>query len=112
MNSTVIKKAKAYKVEIFIGGDLKTATRICQDYCNAFPLCVTIEPTNYIYTGGNCAGVRVGLINYARFPENEANIWFQATDLARHLKAGLNQGSFTVQDHETSMFFSDRDEDQ
>ncbi len=112
MNRRVIKTADAYKVEIFIGGDFDKASEICADYCNRIGLCVTIEPTTYIYRCGGCEGVRIGLINYARFPASNTGIWNIAYALAELLKDGLNQGSFTIQDHERSMFVSDRDEDQ
>lgn len=111
MNKLIHKSAKAYKVEVFIAGDLVKATEICQRFCDR-GLCVTIEPTNYVFTGGQEMGVRVGLINYARFPKDFGLVWDTAEELGFALKDGLGQGSFTIQDHECSSFFSTRDEDQ
>jgi hypothetical protein len=102
--------ADAYKVEIFIGGDYTSALDICQKFCDR-GLCVTVEPTMYVFKGGRCAGVRVGLINYARFDTNRANIWATANDLALDLLEGLGQGSFTVQDDKRTRFFTRRIED-
>jgi hypothetical protein len=113
MNKTTkMKVAHAYKVEIFIGGDLDQALATCEDYCTRIGLCVTVEPVTFTYRGGNCKGVRVGLINYARFPSTQAEIWAKAVTLADILKEDLKQGSYTVQDHAASMFISTRDEDQ
>lgn len=111
MNKLIIKSAAAYKAEVFIAGDLAKATEICQTFCER-GLCVTIEPTNYVFTGGQEMGVRVGLINYARFPKPWAEIWNTAIEIGHALKEGLDQGSFTVQDKDTSVFFSTRDVDQ
>lgn len=111
MNRLIERTAPAYKVEIFIAGDLVKATEICQTFCDR-GLCVTIEPTNYVFTGGQEMGVRVGLINYARFPKSRLEILDVAKELGFTLKEGLDQGSFTVQDDASSFFFSTRDCDQ
>ncbi len=112
MNREIRKETSAYKVEIFIGGDYKKAAYLCGLFCTSIGLCVTIEPTIYVYRGGACDGVRIGIINYARFPKPSSEIWFLACDLASLLKQYLDQGSYTVQDHEDSLFVSTRDEDQ
>lgn len=103
--------AKAYKVEIFIGGDYEKALDICEAYCTEVGLCVTVEPTMYVYRGGRCAGVRVGLINYARFPSDKVTIAAKGDELAELLLDGLNQGSYTIQDDQTSVFETRRKED-
>ncbi len=102
--------ADAYKVEIFIGGDYFAALNICEVFCER-GLCVTVEPTVYVFKGGRCEGVRVGLINYARFPSDPINIWATANELALDLMEGLGQGSFTVQDGQTTHFYTRRTED-
>lgn len=84
----VHKTAPAYKVEIFIGGDYFDAMNICEIFCER-GLCVTVEPTVYIFTGGRCNGVRVGLINYARFGASRDAIWATAWELALDLKEGF-----------------------
>ena len=112
MNRRIEKMADAYKVEIFIGGDYMLAVGLCADFCNREGLCVTVDKTVYVYTGGVCDGVKIGLINYARFPKSKDIIWRTACALAIQLKRGLGQGSYTVQDNMTSLFVTDRDEDQ
>ncbi len=112
MNRRIVKRTHAYKVEIFIGGDFDRALKMCENYCTGVGLCVTVEPTTYAYRGGYCEGVRIGLINYARFPTEPRLIWDKATVLAEYLKIYLDQGSYTIQDDEISEFVSTRDEDQ
>ncbi len=64
-----MKTAAAYSVNIFIAGDLAMIEQTCRNYClKAF--CVTVTPTNYIFTGGAEPGAIIGLINYARFPSD------------------------------------------
>ena len=110
-NRLITRTAASYQVSVFITGDLAKATEICQTFCDR-GLCVTVDQTNYVFTGGQEMGVRVGLINYARFPKEEEEIWATAVELGFALKEGLEQGSFTVQDPYESTFYSTRDCDQ
>lgn len=90
------EEVATYQATIFVAGDEAKARRICQDHCDLVGLCVTIEPTTYVYTGGVEAGVRVGLIHYPRFPTTFAAIFGQAEALAMKLLDGLNQGSLSI----------------
>lgn len=106
-----IMQTDAYKVEIFIGGDYNKAADICEAYCTDVGLCVTVDPTMYVYRGGRCLGVRIGLINYARFPREAWDVWCDAEVLADKLLDGLDQGSYTIQDRTKSVFYTRRPED-
>jgi hypothetical protein len=85
-----------YKANIYIGGDLADARRICRQHCNDVGLCVTLEPVEFVYTGGLETGVRVGLINYPRFPATQAAIFQTAEELALLLIEGLHQQSASI----------------
>lgn len=89
-------QCQTYVATIFIAGDYATAKQVCREFCYAVGLCVTVEPTAYIYTGGEEAGVRVGLINYPRFQAEPAAIRDRAFDLANHLREALCQRSWSV----------------
>lgn len=91
-----IVKSHPYQVKVFIGGDLELAKQACQKFCDEKGECVTVEPTDYIYTNGSTPGVRVGFINYARFPRSRRVIFDQALELARWLLLALDQESCTV----------------
>lgn len=93
-------------VSIFIAGDAARATRICRDHCDEVGQCVTVTPTTYVYTGGEEAGVIVGLINYPRFPSEPHEIWHKAETLALLLRDGLGQESFTIQAPDKTVWFS------
>jgi ferredoxin len=102
----------SYPISIFIAGDVQAAEMICRAHCNEVGLCVTVTPTNYIYTGGSQSGVIVGLINYPRFPTEPRVIWNKADELAKLLCAGLFQESCTIQAPDKTMWFSHRERDQ
>ena len=88
--------APTIRFDIFIAGDFARAKEICRAYCFEIGLCVTVEPVDYIYTGGEEAGVRVGLINYPRFPCDEFALRLKAGNLADLLMEGLHQHSYSV----------------
>jgi hypothetical protein len=96
----------SYPVSIFIAGDVQAAETICRAYCNDVGLCVTVTPTNYIYSGGSQSGVVVGLINYPRFPADPSQIWAKAETLGEWLRDGLYQESFTIQAPDKTVRFS------
>lgn len=85
-----------YTALIYVGGDLDDAKRICRAFCDEIGLCVTVEPVSYVFTDGGCEGVRVGLINYGRFPSEPHVIWLKAERLARLLIDGLSQQTASI----------------
>jgi hypothetical protein len=101
----------SYPVSIFIAGSVWEAETICRDYCDEVGFCVTVTETTFCYTGGEEAGVIVGLINYPRFPSTPEAIWQRAEALGALLCAGLKQQSYTIQAPDRTVWFSHRDED-
>ena len=101
------EEVSTYTATIFIAGDLNDARRICREACMA-GLCVTVEPTEFIYTGGSETGVRVGLINYARFPADPAAVFAQAEALALKLVEGLHQHSASIVATDKTIWISRR----
>ena len=103
-----VEPSNSYWATIFVAGGLEASTKVCQDFCMKVGLCVTIEPTNYVYTGGSEIGVRVGLIHYAPFPDSKDNIFNKARELGKLLAEENSQWSYTVLTPEVSAFFSRR----
>lgn len=85
-----------YRVEIFMAGDLGEARKTCRDFCMAVGLCVTVTPTEFIYTGGSETGVCIGLVNYPKFPSTPEEIWRKAKSLADHLRIDLCQWTYLL----------------
>lgn len=103
-----VTEVQTYTAKIYIGGDYGQAKNTCQRYCAERGLCVTVEAVEYVYTGGCEAGVRVGLINYARFPAEPSDIFAQALDLARVLRVELGQHSFSIVATDKTIFDTTR----
>lgn len=105
------KEVTTYTVAIYIGGDLSDARRICRKVCMR-GLCVTVEPLDFVYTGGAEAGVRVGLINYPRFPVEPDELFVKAEALAITLMEGLYQHSASIVAPDKTIWLSRRPEHQ
>lgn len=106
------KTEQTYRVDIFVGGDLNHARTICKEYCMRFGLCVTIEPVSYIFTGGEEFGVRVGLLNYPRFPAEPEKIRAHAYLLGECLRIGLAQWSFLIVSPDQTDWYTMRPESE
>lgn len=107
-------KNKTYEVDIWMGlnpgydkpdgfieghNELVKVRDICQKYVEG-GLCVTLTKTTFVYTGGNEPGVRIGLINYPRFPVENRVVLNHAMKLAEILMDELKQFRCTVMDSE------------
>ena len=104
-------QVSSYPVSIFIAGSAWEAKTACLDFCDRVGLCVTVTETAYCYTGGEEAGVIVGLINYPRFPSAPEAIWAHAEALAAELCERLGQQSYTIQALDRTVWVSHRPED-
>lgn len=107
----VTKQSDTYEVKIYIAGPIEVAKQIIRKECLK-GLCVTIEPTLYIYTQGEEQGYVVGLINYPRFPKSTEEIYQQAKELGSKLLQETYQCSFTIVATDRTEFFSIREVDK
>lgn len=93
---------------IYIAGPIEVAKQIIRAECMREGLCVTVEPTLFIYTGGEEAGYVVGLNEYPRFPMGAMALEARAVDLAMKLLDGTHQHSVMVQTPTTTQWFTKR----
>ncbi|TIX43991.1 MAG: hypothetical protein E5V40_01040 [Mesorhizobium sp.] len=100
-------EASTYVADIFIAGDEAAARQACQEFCLEGE-CVNFAPCEYIFTGGREAGVRVGLINYPRFPRPPEEIFAKALRLAEFLIERLHQSSASVVASDRTVFLTRR----
>ena len=105
-----IKTCPTYWAKIFIAGELYQIEQTCRKFCLE-GFCVTVTPTNYIYTYGEETGAEVGIINYPRFPKEPAEILDKAQDLGFALMEDCCQGSFTIMTPDETTFYSRRSQD-
>ena len=71
---------------IYLAGEIEIAKQALREECILSGLCVTIHPTEYIYTGGQETGFVVELLNYPRFPSAPEELLARAKDLALKLR--------------------------
>jgi len=76
-----------------MSGPIEVAKQICRAECLREGLCVTIEPTTYIYTGGEEIGFVIGLVNYPRFPSEPEDLANRGRDLMNKLLEATCQHS-------------------
>lgn len=83
-------------VRIYMAGDIETAKRWLRQECWRDPICVTVEPTTFIYTGGEEGGLVVGLLNYPRFPSSRDRLVDRACEIAVGLRDACAQKTALV----------------
>lgn len=105
---TKTNDCETIRYDIFIAGDASQARQVCRKYCFEIGLCVTVESVLYIYKGGEELGVRVGLINYPRFPSEQESISGHAKNLADLLMVDLCQHSYSIVGPSTTTWASRR----
>lgn len=87
---------KTYTIKIYLSGDIEIIKQACRKYCLEFGLCVTINETLFIYTGGEEYGVEIGLLNYPRFPTTPESLDITALELATECRNAAMQHSYLV----------------
>lgn len=90
------KKESGFYAKIYLAGDIEVIKQICRKYCYENGFCVTINPTLFIYTGGEEFGVEIGCINYPRFPKSEDEVLKCAKELAELCREGTYQHSYLI----------------
>jgi len=94
--------------KIYIAGPLARAEDVCREYVES-GACVNVYATNYIFKYGEQPGVVVEFINYPRFPQHPDSIMTAATELGHRLMLQMNQGSFTIQTPDETVYFDRRE---
>ena len=93
---TEMQPIETCTITIWMAGDLATTKQALRGYCYERGLCVTVTSTIFIYTGGEEAGVSIGLVNYPRFPSTPESLWDKALEIARMLVPACHQRTALV----------------
>lgn len=80
-------------IRLYLSGPIEAAKQAIRASCLRAGLCVTVEPTLFIYTGGEEAGFVVGLLNYPRFPTTPEALEGRARELMHELLDATHQHS-------------------
>lgn len=102
------KTADTFWVKIYMSGPIEVAKHVIRRECLKGGLCVTIEPTCFIYKGGEETGFVVGLLNYPRFPVSNSELINQARSLADELLEATFQESYSLLNPEFTEWNSKR----
>jgi len=83
-------------IRLYLSGPIDVAKQLLRAECLREGLCVTIEPTLFIYTGGEEFGYVVGLLNYPRFPCTFETLHKRAKKIAKLLLDATFQHSVLI----------------
>lgn len=76
-----------------MSGPIEIAKQALRAECLREGLCVTIEPTHFVYTGGEETGFVVGFVNYPRFPTSPDELVSRASAVMDLLLEATHQHS-------------------
>jgi hypothetical protein len=101
MTSPFLDTVKTYRCEtfvfqIFMAGSIDDAKRHLVRVASTEGACWSVEPTEFIYSGGRELGFIVRSINYPRFPSTYEELEKRTVELAEDLMVELGQGSCSV----------------
>lgn len=108
MNEPTIKTEPTYEIKLYLSGPIEVAKQAIRADCLREGLCVTVEPTDFIYTGGEERGFVVGLLNYPRFPCEPTALEARAYDLMVKLLESTHQHSALMVTPAKSTWYSRR----
>lgn len=103
------KTELTYNIKIYLAGDIEIIKQTCRQYCHKIGLCITINPTLFIYTGGEEYGVEIGMINYPKFPDTNTNLLNKAKELATLCRESAYQDSYLILTSDTTIWNSLRE---
>jgi hypothetical protein len=104
--------APTYVFEIFMGGDFNDCKRELVQIAAEQGACWSVEPTEFIYSGGREQGFVVRTINYPRFPKTVDTLESDAIYVATRLLEKLGQGSCSIVGPINTVWLTRRKEDK
>jgi len=102
--------ADSFWARIYASGPIEVAKQVLRQECLREGLCVTIEETTFIYTGGEEAGYVVGFVNYPRFPSGQDAIWDRAVSVAKLLLEETYQHSILIMSPAKTLWITKRND--
>lgn len=108
MSDLQLVTVPTYWTRIYLSGPIEVAKQSLRGVCMNEGLCVTIDPTHYLYAGGEEAGYVVGLLNYPRFPCDADVMTITARRIALALMRETHQWSALIVNPELTEWYSCR----
>lgn len=106
----VEKTSATHWVKLYLSGPIEIAKQVIREDALRQGICVTIEPTLYMYTGGEEHGYVVGLLNYPRFPLSVDELNERGRMLLRRLLQATHQQSALMMTPDVTEWISIRPE--
>jgi predicted signal transduction protein with EAL and GGDEF domain len=85
-----------YQATIYVAGDLATARAFLRDEAYERWLCVSLTPTEFVFTGAVETGMAIGFVNYPEVRSSAEKIFERAKDIATRLIQKLGQRTALV----------------
>jgi hypothetical protein len=89
----ITKTEDTFTLRLYLSGPIDIDKQVMRKNCYEEGLCVTIEPTTFIYTGGEEEGYVVGFVNYPRFPTSADALMRRARKVMAELLDATHQHS-------------------
>ena len=106
----ITKIENTFWARIYLSGPIEIAKQTIREFCLSNGFCVTIDPTTFIYTGGEEAGYVVGIVNYPRFPSDFDDLEIKAKTLAQLLLETTFQHSVLVVTPLATIWYTKREQ--
>jgi hypothetical protein len=103
------RAAPTYVFEIFMAGDINDCKRELVQIAAEQGACWSVEPVEFIYSGGREQGFVVRSINYPRFSKVPLELEHDATYVATRLLEKLGQGSCSIVGPTTTVWLTRED---
>lgn len=97
-----------YEIRIYMGGPIEVAKQTLRKYCVNGGLCATINPTHFIYAGGEEEGFEIGIRQYPKYPETEEKLLERAQQLTHWLIGDTHQHSAMIVTPTETLWYSVR----
>jgi hypothetical protein len=97
-----------YWIKIYISGPISLIEHCCRKYCTEKGLCVTVNPTKFIYKGGEEVGAEIGLISYPKYPASKDELKNKAFELADEILIATYQDSVLIMTPESTHCYTKR----
>ncbi len=110
MDVTKLCAEPTFYARIYMSGPIEIAKQALRQECLREGLCVTVEPTTFVYTGGEEAGFVVGLLDYPRFPSGKEKVLARARQVATLLLEATCQHSAMIQTPEQTIWWTTREQ--
>jgi len=101
-------KRDSFWAFLYVAGSYDVSVEACKEKCFPTGLCVTVEKVKYIFGCGSENGVRIGFVDYPKYPEEKDIILEKAISVGKFVAEKNFQTSFLIVSPNGNQWFSRR----